>query len=351
MLAAPAASAAPAVQTAAPQAVNSGSNVSPNAVITTPAAPIQADYGIQKVRIGIRVAPGAVVPVGTSLAGATIQLQGYSGGQLLNTDTCVTEADGYCHFNFNSPVVTSNLTHVTPAQVSSFRAKIAKATPAVILPTPDPRDFPVPPGFSLTTTQLTAPANLVLDKSVLKLDTCQAADISGLCDPPVVTLLFNDKGLPPLAKNDSVKDADGGPVTIKVLANDTGAGAPITLKSVGPSQHGQTKITAGTIVYTPRAGFTGTDSFSYTISTGNGTSTAIVRVSVTAAPALVTASPAATGAVLANTGSTSTPALQWGFGAVTAGLALLFGAGRVGRSSVRRLASARLRSVPSDRRH
>jgi hypothetical protein len=304
------------------------------------------------VRVGIRAAPGAVVPVGTSLAGATLQLDGYSGGQPLGTETCVTEADGYCHFNLTGAAIANNLAHVTPAQVSSFRAEAAKATPAVTVPAPDPRDYPVFPGYSLTFKQLTAPANLVLDKSVLKLDTCQAADpVMPICDPPVVTLLFNDKGLPPLAKNDSVKDANGGPVTIKVLANDIGVGAPITLTSVGPSQHGRTKISGGAIVYTPRAGFTGTDSFSYTISTGNGTSTAIVRVSVTAAPAVVTASPAATGAVLANTGSTNTPALQWGFGAVTAGLALLFGAGRVGRSSVRRLAPARSCSVPSGRRH
>src|SRR5690606_17631608 len=76
-------------------------------------------------------------------------------------------------------------------------------------------------------------------------------------------------------------------VTINVLANDTDAEAnPLAVTAVGTAAHGTVLLNQnGTITYIAATGYVGTDSFSYTISDGQGgTSTASVEVSVTAPP-------------------------------------------------------------------
>ena len=77
---------------------------------------------------------------------------------------------------------------------------------------------------------------------------------------------------------------------IDVLANDTDAdsGQTLTVTAVGtPNQGGAVQITGGgsVVSYAPASDFSGTESFSYTISDGNGGSdSANVSVSVAAAP-------------------------------------------------------------------
>lgn len=75
-------------------------------------------------------------------------------------------------------------------------------------------------------------------------------------------------------------------MTVDVLANDTDANADaLTITSTTVPAHGTDSVVAGQILYTPTAGYSGTDSFSYTISDGHGgTSTATVTVTVTALP-------------------------------------------------------------------
>ena len=82
-------------------------------------------------------------------------------------------------------------------------------------------------------------------------------------------------------------------VSIAVLANDTdGNNDPLAITTVSAPANGTAVVnnngtpantTDDRIVYTPNAGFTGTDSFTYTISDGHGGSdTATATVSVTA---------------------------------------------------------------------
>ena len=90
----------------------------------------------------------------------------------------------------------------------------------------------------------------------------------------------------PLLRNDSATVADGQPVSIDVLANDTDPdGDPLVLAAVTLPAHGTASIAGARIVYTPFAGFTGTDTFAYTAGDGRGGSaSAQVTVTVAARP-------------------------------------------------------------------
>lgn len=87
---------------------------------------------------------------------------------------------------------------------------------------------------------------------------------------------------PPLAVNDSATVNQGGSVTISVLSNDSDPdGNNVTISSVGAAAHGVATKSGSSILYTPTATYTGTDSFNYTINDGfNGTATATVTVTV-----------------------------------------------------------------------
>jgi Bacterial Ig domain/Concanavalin A-like lectin/glucanases superfamily/Right handed beta helix region len=87
----------------------------------------------------------------------------------------------------------------------------------------------------------------------------------------------------PEAGDDAASTAQGAPVTIKVLANDHDAdGDTLTLKDVSQPDNGTvTRNADNTATYTPKAGFTGSDSFTYTVSDGKGgTDTGRATVSV-----------------------------------------------------------------------
>jgi len=84
----------------------------------------------------------------------------------------------------------------------------------------------------------------------------------------------------PTAVADSAATDAGAAVTIAVLANDSGTG--LTVSAVTVPANGTAAINAGqTVTYTPKAGYTGSDSFQYTIKDGaNRTASAAVSVTV-----------------------------------------------------------------------
>lgn len=91
----------------------------------------------------------------------------------------------------------------------------------------------------------------------------------------------------PKANADSATTAYGAATTINVLGNDTDAdGDALTITDVtSPANGTVTKTADGKLTYTPKAGFSGTDTFSYTVSDGKGgTSTTTVTVNVGAKP-------------------------------------------------------------------
>jgi len=96
----------------------------------------------------------------------------------------------------------------------------------------------------------------------------------------------NNTNNPPVAKKDSATTDYETKVTIDVLNNDTDADDDrLTIKSVTNPSHGSAVINNGKVDYTPESGFSGTDTFSYAISDGNGgEDSATVEVTVKEKP-------------------------------------------------------------------
>lgn len=99
----------------------------------------------------------------------------------------------------------------------------------------------------------------------------------------VLTSVTNVTNQPPVAADDSLSTPPGTTVSVPVLANDVDPeGQPLTITGVTQPPSGVvTFLPGGTVLYTPADGFTGTESFTYTISDGQGgTDTATISVTV-----------------------------------------------------------------------
>ena len=96
-----------------------------------------------------------------------------------------------------------------------------------------------------------------------------------------VTVEEDDSNNAPVAKDDSAKTAYETAVTVDVLANDSDEdGDVLTIQSTTSPKNGTVKNDNGKLVYTPNDGFSGKDSFDYTISDGEDEATATVTVTV-----------------------------------------------------------------------
>jgi hypothetical protein len=88
---------------------------------------------------------------------------------------------------------------------------------------------------------------------------------------------------PPIASGTSVTTTAETPVNVYVLncASDPDNGPePLHIQSVGPASNGIVSIAGNYVNYNPRPGFSGTDSFTYTVSDGLATASATVNVTV-----------------------------------------------------------------------
>jgi hypothetical protein len=110
--------------------------------------------------------------------------------------------------------------------------------------------------------------------------------INGVYNQPVnyPPVYYPPVNYPPVAVDDNAATPQDTPVTINILSNDfdPDAGDTLTVNSVTQGTHGSVTNNGNNVTYTPALNFTGTDSFTYTISDGNGgTDTAIVTITVT----------------------------------------------------------------------
>lgn len=114
--------------------------------------------------------------------------------------------------------------------------------------------------------------------------TFKSAYGSARSSEATVSITVNPMGEPPVAQPDAATTIKNTAVNILVLANDTDAdGDNLSVTAVTQGAHGTVTIANGgtSVSYRPRNGFSGKDSFTYTISDGNsGTSTATVTVTV-----------------------------------------------------------------------
>lgn len=121
----------------------------------------------------------------------------------------------------------------------------------------------------------------------------------------------------PVAYDDHADAGAGQTVGVPVLANDTDAdGDQLAITSVTDPAHGVTTVDAGNAIgYTPDAGFSGTDSFDYTVSDGHGGfATATVTIAVaeaTTTPAAVRGATSAVQPPAGDTGQQSGPTVTW----------------------------------------
>jgi VCBS repeat-containing protein len=117
--------------------------------------------------------------------------------------------------------------------------------------------------------------------------TYTVSDPGGLSDTATVTIIVNGENDPPVANPDSyTTDEDvtlAVPTATGVLINDNdgGDGGPLTIPSYTQPNNGTVTLNQdGSFIYVPAANFNGVDSFTYTISDGQGTSITTVTITV-----------------------------------------------------------------------
>lgn len=155
----------------------------------------------------------------------------------------------------------------------------------VTAPAPVSRDVPFPVHMSLTVSAYMSAGGVYQQASfdadfggttdgvmfqpcgpVLVLPAGFDADGEGIVDNR------SSEATAPVAADDTVSTTKGVATTIRVLDNDADTdGEPLTIASVGAPGHGTVAINDdGTLAYTPTAGFSGTDGFTYALDDGCG---------------------------------------------------------------------------------
>ncbi|MCS3669261.1 PKD repeat protein [Salinibacter ruber] len=93
---------------------------------------------------------------------------------------------------------------------------------------------------------------------------------------------------PPTASNDTAQTEAGQPVTTDVLANDTDPDGSLDASTVqvesGPSNGSASANSDGTVTYAPGGGFTGTDSYTYTVADTDGARSGEATVTIEVEP-------------------------------------------------------------------
>jgi hypothetical protein len=114
--------------------------------------------------------------------------------------------------------------------------------------------------------------------------TYTIVDGEGATTSAAVTITVAVPDRPPVARDDTATVAPGRTITIDAIANDNDPdGDPLRLAALDLPPHGDLSIDDGKLRYRPEEGFTGTDSFAYTVTDDRGGfAAAVVRIAVAA---------------------------------------------------------------------
>ena len=214
------------------------------------------------------------------------------------TSFVYTVADG--NGGQDTATVTVSVTHVNhpPTANADFVSVLEDSGPTVVDVLTNDTIAP-DTGEALTVTAVTQPANglVTLSGGVVRFTpasgfsgtttfTYTISDGNGGTASATVTVTVTHLNHPPTANNDIFTVPEDSSATVfDVLANDSTApdtGETLSVTSVTQPANGSVTLTGGVVRFTPAPGFSGTTTFRYTLSDGNGgTASATVTVIVT----------------------------------------------------------------------
>jgi hypothetical protein len=193
--------------------------------------------------------------------------------------------------------------NVAPVITSANAANVAENTTTVLTVTATDADLPVQTvSFSITggadsskfsidtnTGELTFQAApdyenpTDADTDNVYVVQVTANDGAGLTTTQTINVTVTGVNEAPVGNNDTATTYEFIPITFNVVSNDTDPeGDTLVVSAVTQGANGTVTFAGGSVTYTPNANFSGLDSFTYTVSDGNGgTSTATIRVTVT----------------------------------------------------------------------
>ena len=245
-------------------------------------ADLAPNFGSQKIRVGIQKDDGSWFPADASLAGSTVQAVETGPNAPGTSQVCITDTDGTCEFD-----TPSGMYFAAPGDTVTF-TQLTRPTGPGIEKNPTPQ---VVGPCVLPEIIITAAADDVL----ADFPTCGLLsvipDATAKAHPQVVTndifgaiVTIIDPAIPPTAVDDATTAQSGVPTGIGVLNNDITFGAPTTISNLTDPAHGVVSVIGNHVDYQSTPGWGGVDTFDYTITTPNGSSTATVTVTVIAPP-------------------------------------------------------------------
>lgn len=114
--------------------------------------------------------------------------------------------------------------------------------------------------------------------------TYQASNGSSASAPATVSLTVTFVNQPPVARNDAATTTRGVAVNVAVLANDSDVDGTLVASTLtiatSPRYGSVTRKSNGTVTYTPKRTFRGTDSFAYRVKDDNGATSNVATVTV-----------------------------------------------------------------------
>jgi hypothetical protein len=146
------------------------------------------------------------------------------------------------------------------------------------IPSPGTKTDPAPKQIVFQVRQGTEGTSMTIRPTGISSVIAAPGQLGNNTPAPPIQIASGQSISPTTAVDDTATTA-GKPVSVPVLANDTGSSPAIS--SVTQPANGTAAISGSNVTYTPGPGFTGTDTFTYTITTACGTSTATVTVDVT----------------------------------------------------------------------